>query len=189
MDVVLAAALLAVSLPVLCLAGLAIVLSTRQNPLVVQLRVGLRGREFGMLKLRTMDHRGAQGTLERLLPGETLVVKHPDDERVTRVGRWLRASSIDELPQLVNVLAGTMSLVGPRPALPLEVARYPASWRRRLDVKPGLTGLWQVSGRCEVEPNRRAAMDRYYVARRGVGLDCSILLRTARAVVSMRGAW
>ena len=188
-DVLLSILLMLAVLPVVALAGLAIVLTTRQSPLLVQRWTGHLGREFPMLKLRTM--RPGSGDEAGLPPvlGEVFVVKTPDDARVTAVGRVLRRTSIDELPQLLNVLASQMSLVGPRPALPAEVARYPHSWRRRLAVKPGLTGLWQVSGRSDVPPSRRIAIDRLYIARRTLLLDALILLRTLAATISMRGAW
>jgi lipopolysaccharide/colanic/teichoic acid biosynthesis glycosyltransferase len=142
-----------------------------------------------MLKLRTMARGAVDRPLEEPAVGAIFVPKAPDDPRVTPIGRVLRRTSIDELPQLLNVVAGQMSLVGPRPALPDEVARYPHSWQRRLTVKPGMTGLWQVSGRSDVAPRRRTAMDRYYVRRRSLSYDCRILARTIAATVSMRGAW
>ena len=189
LDIALSLAFLILAIPVLAVACAAILLSTRQNPILVQERAGLLGRGFAMLKLRTMRG-GAEDPLEQpLLPDEVFTAKPPDDPRVTPIGRILRRTSIDELPQLLNVLAGQMSLVGPRPALPAEVARYPHSWRRRLAVKPGLTGLWQVSGRSDVSPRRRTAMDRLYVRRRSLAFDCLVLLRTVAATVSMRGAW
>ena len=188
-DAVLSIALLVLSVPVLAIAGIAIVLTTRRSPVLVQRRVGHLGREFPMLKLRTMCPGASDEPETPLVPGEVFVAKTPDDPRVTSIGRLLRRTSIDELPQLLNVLAGQMSLVGPRPALPAEVARYPGSWQRRLAVKPGLTGLWQVSGRSDVPPRRRAAIDRYYVRHRSLALDCTILLRTFAATLSMRGAW
>jgi lipopolysaccharide/colanic/teichoic acid biosynthesis glycosyltransferase len=189
LDIVLAGTLLILTLPVIALAGAAIVMTTGQSPLLRQRRVGRNGREFAMLKLRTM-RRCSAGELD--LPqadGDIFVTKTPDDPRVTFAGRMLRRTSIDELPQLMNVLVGRMSLVGPRPALPSEVARYPHSWRRRLEVKPGLTGLWQVSGRSNVAPRRRIAFDRLYIQRRSLAFDCWILLRTLAATISMRGAW
>ena len=131
-----------------------------------------------MLKLRTMQADADFDSGEGEVSGEVFVSKTRYDLRVSRIGRLLRRSSIDELPQLLNVLAGQMSLVGPRPSLPQEVARYPHSWRRRLAVKPGLTGLWQVSGRSEVAPSRRMAMDRHYIRHRSLAADCLILLRT-----------
>lgn len=188
MDIALAAVLLVVSSPVLLAACLVLWLTTRTNPLLVQTRTGFLGREFGMLKLRTMTD-DASAPPQRVRPGEILVAKAPDDDRVTTAGRVLRRTSLDELPQLVNVLLGQMSIVGPRPGLPVEVAHYPVSWHRRLGVKPGLTGLWQVSGRSDIPAWRRAAMDRYYLRHRNLGFDCAIVVRTATAVLGMRGAW
>jgi lipopolysaccharide/colanic/teichoic acid biosynthesis glycosyltransferase len=180
--------LLVVTSPIVLLGGLAGLITSRRNPLLLQVRVGQNGRTFTMLKLRTM--RGCPDQDEPAPPpGEVLIEKLVNDARVTGVGRVLRRSSIDELPQLANVLAGSMSLVGPRPGLPAEVARYPVSWRRRLTARPGLTGLWQVSGRSAVSPRRMAAMDRYYIGHRSLRLDCLILLRTVGAVISRRGAW
>ena len=189
LDIVIAAIVLVVTLPLLGLACASIFLTTRDGPVFGQRRVGRNGREFRMYKLRTMrcsDARTAPGS-EAL--DVVIDAKLYDDPRVTRVGHWLRRTSIDELPQLLNVLGGQMSLVGPRPGLPEEVKRYPRSWRRRLEVKPGLTGLWQVSGRSTIAPRRWMAMDRYYVTHRSFALDASILLQTITAVVSMRGAW
>jgi lipopolysaccharide/colanic/teichoic acid biosynthesis glycosyltransferase len=108
---------------------------------------------------------------------------------VTRLGRWLRRYSIDELPQLWNVVTGDMSLVGPRPALPEEVERYDVDPRRRLAVKPGLTGLWQVSGRSDLSWPETVRLDVQYVDNWSLGLDASILLRTIRAVLDHRGAY
>jgi lipopolysaccharide/colanic/teichoic acid biosynthesis glycosyltransferase len=187
-DMVLAAGLLLAALPVLLLACIAIWLTTGEAPVLAQRRVGLLGQEFTMLKLRTMRGPDA-GALVDLTSGDVFGRKHPADRRITRVGRLLRRTSIDELPQLLNVLAGQMSLVGPRPGLLAEVVRYPAPWTRRLTVKPGLTGLWQVSGRSFVRPRRWMAMDRYYAGRRSLALDAAIALRTVAAVLSMRGAW
>jgi lipopolysaccharide/colanic/teichoic acid biosynthesis glycosyltransferase len=160
---------------------LAILVSSRQAPLLLQRRVGWLGREFTLLKLRTMRGEGkARGSLG---------AKPVHDERVTAVGRLLRRTSIDELPQLLNVLAGQMTLVGPRPGLPSEVEEYRPAWLRRLSVKPGLTGLWQVSGRSALPLERWMALDRAYVMRRSTRRDLLILLRTLPAVISMRGAW
>ena len=184
-DVAVAAALLALTLPVLALACLVIAVTTRESPLLAQRRAGWLGREFTMLKLRTMRSSGE----EDAAAGRQVLCKDRHDERVTTAGRFLRRTSIDELPQLFNVLAGQMSLVGPRPGLPEEVAQYRPPWRRRLSVKPGLSGLWQVSGRSSVPAPRWMAMDRYYVARRSLAFDLAILARTVAAVLSMRGAW
>jgi lipopolysaccharide/colanic/teichoic acid biosynthesis glycosyltransferase len=121
-------------------------------------------------------------------PGK-IFFKLEDDPRITRVGRWLRRTSIDELPQLVNVLRGEMSLVGPRPLLVSDMRLYPRSTQmRRFSVKPGLTGLWQVSGRSRLSDEERIALDLEYVDHRSLALDARILLRTPAAVVSAEGA-
>ena len=111
------------------------------------------------------------------------------DPRITRVGRFIRRASIDELPQIINVLKGEMSIVGPRPALPCEVAKYPAHAYGRLAVKPGITGIWQVSGRADVSFEQMVEMDLVYASTRTVLLDLVIVLMTFRAVVSGRGAY
>jgi lipopolysaccharide/colanic/teichoic acid biosynthesis glycosyltransferase len=188
-DIAGALALLTPALPVMALAALAIWLTTREPPLLLQRRVGMLGRSFTMLKLRTMRGPDVEQSYAGPWPATVIAPKLPRNRRVTRIGSLLRRSSIDELPQLFNVLAGSMSLVGPRPALAAEVARYPASWERRLTVKPGLTGLWQVSGRSCVAEKRWMAMDRYYASRRSLLFDASILARSVAAVISMRGAW
>ena len=180
-DVVLSLALLPAALPLVVVACLAIVLTTGQLPFLAQRRVGWMGREFTLLKLRTMRNEGEQQV--------GFGAKGPDDERITAVGRILRRTSLDELPQLLNVLMGQMTLVGPRPGLPSEVAEYKPSWLRRLAVKPGLSGLWQVSGRSSLPLQRWMALDRVYVNRRSTSFDLLILMRTVAAVVSMRGAW
>jgi lipopolysaccharide/colanic/teichoic acid biosynthesis glycosyltransferase len=179
-DLTLGSLLLLLSLPVIALACLAIAVSTRRSPLLVQRRVGHLGEEFPMLKIRTMKMEGEP---------RPFGAKSQNDDRVTAAGRVLRRTSIDELPQLINVLAGQMTLVGPRPGLPVEVAGYKHVWRRRLSVKPGLTGLWQVSGRSSLPVDRWMALDRVYVRRRSTGFDLLILLRSVAAVLSMRGAW
>lgn len=182
LDISLASVLLVVLSPVLLLAAVLISCTTGDNPFYRQRRVGRYGVEFTMLKLRTM-RRSSDGIRRGL------GAKEPDDVRITAIGRLLRRTSIDEVPQLLNVLAGQMSLVGPRPNLPEEVGAYAPAWRRRLSVKPGLSGLWQVSGRSEIGIRRWMAMDLYYVRHRSLLLDLNILARTVGAVLSMRGAW
>jgi lipopolysaccharide/colanic/teichoic acid biosynthesis glycosyltransferase len=118
-----------------------------------------------------------------------VLFKIQHDPRVTRVGRWLRRTSLDELPQLWNVVRGEMSLVGPRPALPDEVERYDVDPRRRLVVKPGMTGLWQVSGRSDLSWTESVRLDVRYVDNWSLAMDLAILVRTVRAVVSHRGAY
>jgi len=180
-DVAIASTLLVLALPLILAACCAIVLTTGQFPLLLQRRVGWLGNEFTLLKLRTMRCEA--------VPPAYLVAKPQHDRRVTPIGRLLRRTSIDELPQLVNVIAGQMTMVGPRPGLPSEVARYRRPWLRRLSVRPGLTGLWQVSGRSSLPPERWMALDRCYLSRRSLGFDLVVLARTMLAVISMRGAW
>jgi exopolysaccharide biosynthesis polyprenyl glycosylphosphotransferase len=154
-------------------------------------RVGVGGRTFTMLKFRTMVV-DAETRLDQLRGGnlsDGLLFKLRADPRVTPVGRWLRRLSLDELPQLVNVLTGDMSLVGPRPPLPSEVARYDSSVSRRLLVKPGLTGLWQISGRSDLSWEESVRLDLRYVENWSLAVDLQILWKTGRAVLSRSGAY
>ncbi|HKD96618.1 MAG TPA: sugar transferase [Micromonosporaceae bacterium] len=156
-----------------------------------QVRVGKGGRPFVIFKFRTMVD-GAEARREELSErndNDGVLFKMRDDPRITRVGRILRRFSLDELPQLVNVLRGDMSLVGPRPPLPEEVAAYPADMRRRLAVSPGLTGLWQVSGRSDLSWEEAVRLDLRYVENWSFSLDCVILLRTLSAVCRSSGAY
>jgi lipopolysaccharide/colanic/teichoic acid biosynthesis glycosyltransferase len=156
-----------------------------------QRRVGIEGRAFWMLKFRTM-HVGAEHRVAELVPvseGNGVLFKLRRDPRVTRVGRVLRRYSLDELPQLINVLKGEMSLVGPRPPLPSEVEKYGPDMRRRFVVKPGLTGLWQVSGRSNLSWEESVRVDVHYVENWSLLLDLKILARTAGAVIRGIGAY
>jgi lipopolysaccharide/colanic/teichoic acid biosynthesis glycosyltransferase len=154
-------------------------------------RVGRHGREFSMLKFRSMvvnaERHAAE--LSTLNEGAGPLFKMKRDPRVTRFGSVLRRSSLDELPQLINVLAGRMSLVGPRPPLPKEVAVYGRDAQRRLLVKPGLTGLWQISGRCDLSWEQSIRLDLRYVENWNLALDALILWKTFGAVVNSRGAY
>jgi exopolysaccharide biosynthesis polyprenyl glycosylphosphotransferase len=191
LDRVGALVLLAVVSPVLFLLWAAVRLDSQGPGLFVQTRVGLGGRPFRMYKLRTM-HRDAEAALDALLDdneSDGTLFKIRRDPRVTRVGYWLRRSSLDELPQLLNVLRGQMSLVGPRPALPSEVATYDDVARRRLVVKPGITGLWQVSGRSDLLWDESVRLDLYYADNWRLLDDVSIAVRTVRAVTRARGAY
>jgi exopolysaccharide biosynthesis polyprenyl glycosylphosphotransferase len=154
-----------------------------------QTRVGRGGREFRMIKLRTMV--AGADRQAHLLPNESggVLFKMRRDPRVTRAGHFLRRYSLDELPQVFNVFRGDMSLVGPRPPLPQEVARYPEDMRRRLVVKPGITGLWQVSGRSDLSWEDSVRLDLSYVENWSLSLDLIILLRTAVVVVRGSGAY
>ena len=156
-----------------------------------QTRVGLDGKPFQILKLRTMypDAEQRLAQLRDLNEHDGVLFKVRDDPRVTPMGRWLRKFSVDELPQLINVLRGEMSLVGPRPPLPEEVARYPSDMLRRLVVRPGLTGLWQVSGRSDLSWEESMRLDLRYVENWSLTLDVVIMLRTVRVVLRRSGAY
>lgn len=190
MDVVLSAVGLLLTLPLWPLIALAIRLSSPGPVFHRQVRCGLHGRRFTLLKFRTM---AADAEQRREEVAHLNVVNGPafkalDDPRVTPVGRWLRRFSLDELPQLVHVLKGEMSLVGPRPPIPAEVERYEPWQRRRLAMKPGITGLWQVSGRSELDWAKWMELDLAYIDSWSLWLDLTILARTVPAVLSGRGA-
>ena len=188
LDIVVSALALAVSSPVLLLAMLAIRLETPGPVIYRQRRAGLHGRPFDVLKLRTMvdgaEHVGAGLAVDA------------DDARITRVGALLRRTSLDELPNLVNVLRGEMTLIGPRPTLPVQVAQYTERQRGRLAVKPGLTGWAQVNGRASLPWSERIELDLWYIEHRSLALDARILWRTVAMVLAggdlykgARGGW
>ncbi|CED92510.1 sugar transferase [Actinomyces succiniciruminis] len=185
--------LLLIASPILAGAALAVRLDSPGPAFYTQTRVGAGGKHFTLWKLRSMytdaDARRAAVVSAGGDVGNEVLFKNRTDPRITRVGRFIRRTSIDELPQLINVVRGEMSLVGPRPALPSEVAEYDAEARRRLLVKPGLTGLWQVSGRSDLSWDSTVALDRHYVENRGARLDASIFLSTFKAVVGGKGAY
>lgn len=156
-----------------------------------QRRVGLHGRLFDCYKFRSMamDAEARKDDLQHLNEATGAAFKIKDDPRITGVGRFLRRSSLDEFPQLLNVLRGDMSIVGPRPQIPSEVAGYSPLDARRLLVKPGLTCLWQVSGRSHLDFSEWMELDRQYVEAASAGLDTRILLRTLPAVIQRKGAY
>jgi exopolysaccharide biosynthesis polyprenyl glycosylphosphotransferase len=186
-----ALALLAVFGPLLLTVALCVRLTSRGPVLFRQVRVGRDGSQFRIFKFRSMylDAEARLAELRHLNEHDGVLFKIRDDPRVTRVGRWLRRFSLDELPQLLNVLMGQMSLVGPRPPLPSEVAAYAGDVRRRLAVKPGMTGLWQVSGRADLPWEEAVRLDLRYVENWSLSLDLVILLRTMTAVVRSSGAY
>ncbi|BBH64815.1 exopolysaccharide biosynthesis polyprenyl glycosylphosphotransferase [Actinoplanes sp. OR16] len=186
-----ALALLVLAGPVLVTVALCVGLTSRGPVLFRQVRVGRDGRQFRIFKFRSMylDAEARLGDLRHLNEHDGVLFKMRDDPRVTPVGRWLRRFSLDELPQLINVLLGQMSLVGPRPPLPTEVAAYADDVRRRLAVKPGMTGLWQVSGRSDLSWEEAVRLDLRYVENWSLSLDLVILLRTVTAVVRSSGAY
>jgi lipopolysaccharide/colanic/teichoic acid biosynthesis glycosyltransferase len=180
-DILFSAAALVLSAPVLLLAMLAIRLESPGPVIYRQRRSGLRGAPFDMLKLRTMVD-GAEHV------GAGLAV-NANDSRITRVGAFLRRTSLDELPNLLNVLHGQMSLIGPRPTLPAQVAQYTERQRLRLDVKPGITGWAQVNGRASLPWSERIELDLHYVEHRSLALDLQILLRTPALVLGGSGLY
>jgi lipopolysaccharide/colanic/teichoic acid biosynthesis glycosyltransferase len=191
LDIAVAGTALVLLVPVLLVVA-AMVRLGRGPALFRQTRVGFDGRPFQMLKFRTMRV-GADDTVHReyvarMLAGDVTpergLYKLDADQRVTRVGAILRRTSLDELPQLINVLRGDMSLVGPRPALPYEACQFPAWAAPRFSVRPGLTGLWQVSGRNRLAMNDGLLLDVEYVERHTLLLDLGILLRTLPAVLA-----
>ncbi|MFE4575170.1 sugar transferase [Streptomyces chartreusis] len=191
LDRVGAAVLLVLFTPVFAVVAIAVRLDSPGSVLHRQIRVGHQGRHFTLAKFRTMvaDAEQLKHELARTNEHDGLMFKMRRDPRTTRVGRVLRRFSLDELPQLVNVVRGHMSLVGPRPPLPEEVAQYNEVELRRLGVKPGLTGLWQVSGRSDLSWDETVALDLHYVDNWSPAVDLGILSRTLRAVVEGNGAY
>ncbi|MEE9094701.1 sugar transferase [Pseudarthrobacter phenanthrenivorans] len=190
-DLVISGVLIICCLPVMSIVALIIKLDDQGPVLFKQSRVGIEGIPFQMLKFRSMVVH-AEEILEDLRhqsDGSGLLFKLKDDPRVTRVGRALRKFSLDELPQLFNIFSGSMSLVGPRPPLPSEVEAYEHDVRRRLLVKPGLTGLWQVSGRSDLSWQDSVRLDLYYVENWSLAGDMLILIKTFRAVFKGAGAY
>ena len=187
----LAALALLMLLPLLGAVAVGIRLESTGPALFRQQRIGRDGAAFTMLKFRSMSSTAEAERLALVAANEAdgLLFKIQQDPRVTRLGRWLRRYSLDELPQLWNVVVGDMSLVGPRPSLPDEVARYDLDPRRRLAVKPGLTGLWQVSGRSDLSWDESVRLDLRYVDNWSLRLDVWIVVRTVRAVLRHQGAY
>ena len=190
-DTIVAGVGLIIALPLLLLIALAIRLDSPGPVLFRQTRVGRGGRAFTVYKFRSMIEgaEAAQAGLEELNQADGPLFKLKDDPRCTRVGRILRRLSLDELPQLYNVLRGEMSLVGPRPALPREVAQYQEWHKKRLEVAPGITGLWQVRGRSELTFDEMMLLDIYYAENWSLGLDLRILLETIPKVLTGHGAY
>jgi exopolysaccharide biosynthesis polyprenyl glycosylphosphotransferase len=190
-DVVAAAFVIVLLSPLMAAIAIALRLDTRGPVLFRQRRIGQDGVPFTMLKFRSMFV-GAEARLHEVIgdnQADGLLYKHAEDPRITRAGRVIRRWSLDELPQLFNVLVGTMSLVGPRPPLAHEVERYDDWLQRRLHVKPGVTGLWQVNGRHELSFEDYVRYDLFYVRNWSLALDLSILWRTIPAVLSRRGSY
>jgi lipopolysaccharide/colanic/teichoic acid biosynthesis glycosyltransferase len=200
LDMIGAASMLTVLSPLLGLIALLVKLDSRGPVLFRQVRLGRDAKPFTVNKFRTM-HDGVAHDRHREFVLDLINGKQPEqatdgarfkmtgDLRITRFGRILRRSSLDELPQLWNVLRGEMSLVGPRPPIPYEVEHYPSHWFARFAVKPGVTGLWQVNGRSDVPLEEMVRLDVEYAQRRSLWLNLVILLKTVPAVLGARGAW
>jgi lipopolysaccharide/colanic/teichoic acid biosynthesis glycosyltransferase len=180
-DIAVSSLALLVSAPVLALAALAIRLESRGPVIYSQRRAGLDGRTFDVIKLRTMvdgaEHIGAGLAIDA------------NDPRITRVGAFLRRTSLDELPNLLNVLRGEMSMIGPRPTLPAQVEQYTPRQRGRLQIKPGITGWAQVNGRASLPWDERIELDLYYIDHRSLSLDMRILWRTVAMVLGGSGLY
>ena len=191
LDITLAVIVLLATLPIWLVIAIAIKIDSPGRAIFVQERVGLRGRRFRFYKFRSMtdgaDHMKA--AMRHLSEVDGPVFKVRSDPRVTRIGRLLRRTSLDELPQIINIVKGEMSLVGPRPALPEEVAQYRPNDMVRLAVKPGLTCWWQVRGRSTLDFDTWMACDREYVYGLSFLTDVRIMVRTVKAVLSCRGAY
>ncbi|MDT4893025.1 MAG: hypothetical protein QOE97_2060 [Pseudonocardiales bacterium] len=192
LDLAFAALFLLIASPLLLVTAVAIRATSRGPVFFRQRRLGVNGAEFSILKFRSMYADAEQRRIDLLAMNEQdgggVLFKIRRDPRITPVGRWIRKFSIDELPQLFHVLSGTMSLVGPRPLAAID-SDYTGAARRRLLVRPGITGLWQISGRSELSWDDAVRLDLYYVENWSLGLDISILARTALAVVGSKGAY
>ena len=180
-DIVGGSLLLVLTAPAMAVAMLASRLESRGHPIYRQRRVGMNGRGFDLLKLRTMVD-GAEHI------GAGLAI-NADDPRVTRVGAFLRRTSLDELPNLLNVVRGDMSLIGPRPTIPAQVAQYTERQRGRLTIRPGITGWAQVNGRASLPWSERIELDLHYIEHRSLALDARILWRTVRIVFGGSGLY
>ena len=192
MDLLLACLALILLLPVFFVVALAIVLEDGRPVFFVQKRVGINGREFRFYKFRSMcrDAELRKDLLQAKNDScDGVIFKLKNDPRMTKVGRFIRRFSLDELPQLLNVLLGDMAVVGPRPPLPREVAKYTLVERKRLHVKPGLTCLWQIQGRSEIPFKQQVRLDLQYIQSQSVWKDLVIILKTIPAVFFGKGAY
>ena len=192
MDILLSFICILAAMPVFLLTALLVKLSSPGPIIFSQVRVGKYGRHFKFYKFRSMYLDAEARKAELLKHNESadgVIFKMKHDPRITPVGRFIRKFSIDELPQLFNVLLGDMSLVGPRPPVPQEVAHYTLDERKRLNITPGITCLWQVSGRSELPFRQQMALDKEYIASRSAWKDFLILLKTIPAILTGRGAY
>ena len=190
-DIIISAVALGLLSPIFALVAFLIKLEDRGPVFFAQRRVGKWGREFKMYKFRSMcvdAEQRLQAILAKNQHATGITFKAKNDPRITRIGKWLRKFSVDEFPQFYNVLRGDMSLVGPRPPVPREVAMYTPADRRRLEVTPGLTCFWQIGGRADIDFPEQVRLDLQYIESQSLWLDLKILLRTVPAVLLGRGA-
>lgn len=191
-DIVLSAVALVLLLPLFVVVAI-LIKATSPGPIFfVQIRVGKYGRTFSFYKFRSMYVDAEKRKAELMAQNQSadgVIFKMKKDPRITPIGRFIRKTSIDELPQFLNVLFGDMSLVGPRPPVPSEVSQYTLEDRKRLMVRPGLTCLWQVSGRSDIPFKKQVSLDKEYIRSQSLWKDIVILLRTVPAILSGRGAY
>ncbi|CUS78047.1 sugar transferase [Candidatus Kryptobacter tengchongensis] len=195
LDLILVVSTIPIWLPIIGIIALLIWLKDKHAPFYIHKRIGKGGKLISVIKFRTMIH-NAESVLKDYLSKDPLLkaeweqnFKLKNDPRVTIIGRWLRKSSLDELPQLFNVLKGDMSLVGPRPIVKEEVPRYGDVFNLYIKVYPGITGLWQVSGRTDCNYSERVSMDAFYIKNWSILLDLLILIRTIIVVLKRKGAY
>ena len=191
-DIVISISALIVLFPLFVVLALLVKYSSRGPVFFVQERVGRYGRHFRFYKFRSMyvdAERRKQELLQYNQSGDGVIFKMKNDPRITPFGRFMRKTSLDELPQFINVLFGDMSLVGPRPPLPSEVAQYSLEDRKRLNIKPGLTCLWQIRGRSDIPFKKQLSLDKEYIQSQSLWKDFLILLKTIPAIISGRGAY
>ena len=192
LDMAISSAALILLSPLLLLVMILVRAESKGSAIFKQKRIGLNGEPFTMLKFRSMSN-NAESLRSQLECGNEMnngvLFKIKKDPRITRVGAIIRKTSIDELPQLINVLRGDMSLVGPRPPLPSEVSLYSRSERIRLSVMPGITCLWQIAGRSDIPFEQQVKLDVDYIERQSLSLDLIILIKTIPAVITARGAY
>lgn len=192
LDIIVSLTMILLLFPLFIIVAILIKLESKGGIIHRQIRVGKDGRHFNFYKFRSMfidAEARKQQILDKNESADGVIFKMKNDPRITRIGRFIRKYSIDELPQLFNVLEGSMSLVGPRPPLPMEVAQYSLDERKRLHIKPGITCIWQVSGRSDIPFKKQVQLDEQYIKNHGFFRDIVILLKTIPAILTGKGAY
>ncbi|MBO5255816.1 MAG: exopolysaccharide biosynthesis polyprenyl glycosylphosphotransferase [Opitutales bacterium] len=192
LDIIVSLIMILLLFPLFIIVAILIKLESKGGIIHRQIRVGKDGRHFNFYKFRSMfidAEARRQQILDKNESADGVIFKMKNDPRITRIGRFIRKYSIDELPQLFNVLEGSMSLVGPRPPLPMEVAQYSLDERKRLHIKPGITCIWQVSGRSDIPFKKQVQLDEQYIKNHGFFRDIVILLKTIPAILTGKGAY